>query len=339
MLCEHSTLANVPRLLADTLREDYDVDPAPLLKKVRIDEAKFLRPGARVAYSKMQDFWSLAVKTTGDPSFGFRVGERSVPEDFYVLGHSWLASGTLFDVVERLCRYIAVVSTVQTGMRVERSDDTVALIETFPDRSLFPHRAAYDAGQVALINLLSSIARRDVHPLSAEIMVDRGDTGAQYEALYQCPIAFGAEYDKILFSFDDMDEPLLGSVPEILDASDEIAEKYLEALNEVSVAADVRRQVVQLLPSGRADQATVAEKLFRSRATLQRQLSAEGTSYRDILNSTRHSLAERYLRSGQHNQAEIAFLTGFADQSNFARAFKRWSGVTPGEYQKEMAEP
>ena len=92
--------------------------------------------------------------------------------------------------------------------------------------------------------------------------------------------------------------------------------------------------IVQLLPSGKVDQDTVADRLHRSRSTLQRQLSGEGTSYRDILESTRQALAEKYLRDGDFSQAEIAFMVGFSDQSNFARAFKRWTGMSPGQFQK-----
>ena len=92
--------------------------------------------------------------------------------------------------------------------------------------------------------------------------------------------------------------------------------------------------LVQTLPSGRTDQETIAQRLYRSRATLQRQLSAEGTSYRDILETTRRRLAEDYLLEGSYSQAQIAFMVGFADQSNFARAFKRWTGLSPGEFQK-----
>jgi AraC-like DNA-binding protein len=91
--------------------------------------------------------------------------------------------------------------------------------------------------------------------------------------------------------------------------------------------------LVKLLPAGRTDQETVASRLYRSTSTLQRQLNAEGTSYREVLESTRKVLAEQYLKEGGMSKAEIAFLVGFADQSNFSRAFKRWTGMSPGEYQ------
>jgi AraC-like DNA-binding protein len=63
-------------------------------------------------------------------------------------------------------------------------------------------------------------------------------------------------------------------------------------------------------------------------------LGAEGTNYREILESTRQALAEKYLQGGEYTQAQVAFMVGFSDQSNFARAFKRWTGMSPGEFQK-----
>ena len=337
MLCEHSTLANVPRLLAETLESDYDLDPRPLLTRVGIDASAFLRPGARVPYRKMQMLWNAAVEATSDPLFGFRVGERSTAGDFYVLGHSWMASATLYDALERLCRYIGVVSTAATQVSLEIDEDAVALVEAFPDKSLLPHKAASDAGYVAFINLCQAISRRPVHPISVELPVDEDASSVEYDKLFRCPVLYGTPSEKIFFARADTEQPLPGSVPEVLDATDEIADRYLETLDSSTVSAEVRKQIIQLLPSGHADQSAVAERLYRSRATLQRQLHAEGSTYREILDSTRRGLAERYLREGKLSQAEIAFLTGFADQSNFSKAFKRWVGKTPGEYQKMPA--
>jgi AraC-like DNA-binding protein len=334
MLCEHSTLANVPRLLADTLRSDYGMDPAPLLARVGIDSAAFLRPGARVPYRKMDSLWQAAVDETSDPLFGFRVGARAVPGDFYVLGHSWLVTATLLDALERFCRYITVVSTAATDISLQRHEDSVVLVENFPDKSLVPHKAANDAGYVALTMLFQTIARRPVHPISVELMIEKDETSVEYEKMFCCPIVYGAGSDKLSFARVEVEEQLPGSVPELLDASDALADSYLASLDTSTVSAEVRKQIIQMLPSGRVDQRTVAEKLYRSRATLQRQLKAEGTNFRTIHDSTRRNLAERYLRAGELAQAEIAFLTGFTDQSNFARAFKRWVGVTPGEFQQ-----
>jgi AraC-like DNA-binding protein len=69
--------------------------------------------------------------------------------------------------------------------------------------------------------------------------------------------------------------------------------------------------------------------LHQSTSTLQRRLRQEGTSYQSLLDEIRRELALDYLRDGKHSIADVAFLLGFSDQSNFTRAFRRWTGTTP----------
>jgi AraC-like DNA-binding protein len=119
--------------------------------------------------------------------------------------------------------------------------------------------------------------------------------------------------------------------PAIAVVVDQVAEQYVANLRPQPLAAAVRGLLRELLPTGEVGQATVASRLNRSLSTLQRQLQAEGLSYRAVLDDTRRSLAEAYLRHARFSQAEIAFLLGFSDQSNFSRAFRRWTGRSPGQ--------
>ncbi|MFT7578781.1 MAG: AraC-like DNA-binding protein [Myxococcota bacterium] len=68
-----------------------------------------------------------------------------------------------------------------------------------------------------------------------------------------------------------------------------------------------------------------------SNRKLQRKLKVEGTSYADVLDQTRESVAQFYLKQGDISLAEICYLLGFAEQSSFSRAFKRWTGSTPSQ--------
>jgi hypothetical protein len=95
MLYEPTTLANVARIIGETLQKDYGIDPAPIFEQVKIDTSKFGRPGSRVPLSKMTRLWDTAVFITDDQQFGLKAGVRAEPSDFYVLGHAWLASATL----------------------------------------------------------------------------------------------------------------------------------------------------------------------------------------------------------------------------------------------------
>ena len=334
MLYEPTTLANVARIIGETLQKDYGIDPGPIFEQVKIDTSVFRRPGARVPLSKMTRLWDMAVYMTDDQQFGLRVGARAEPGDFYVLGHTWLASGTLRGALERLSRYAHVLSTAISRSEVVDRDGMIVYVESFPDPGIVVNRTADEAGMVAFFKLCEIVKRERVRPLRAELVFPADTARGYLEEFLDCPVTYGNEREKFYFSKALFEEPLPGYIPDVLDSTSRIAEQYLESLDQSKVATEVRRLLVQMLPSGKADQDNVANRLYRSTSTLQRQLSAEGTSYRDILESTRRSLAEKYLREGDYTQAEIAYMVGFSDQSNFARAFKRWTGMSPGQFQK-----
>ena len=65
------------------------------------------------------------------------------------------------------------------------------------------------------------------------------------------------------------------------------------------------------------------------------KLEVTGTTYRQILDTTRHRLAEQYIHQDIPIY-EIAYLIGFSDTANFSRAFKKWSGVSPMEYRNSI---
>ena len=70
---------------------------------------------------------------------------------------------------------------------------------------------------------------------------------------------------------------------------------------------------------------------------LQRKLHEKGLSFKQLLNQTREELAVYYLQDSEKPIIEIGFLLGYVDASNFARAFRRWQGISPQEYRKEHA--
>jgi AraC-like DNA-binding protein len=333
MLNEPTTISSVARLIGETLRNDYDIDPEPMYRRCRIDTGKFHRPGARILFSKMDQLWKLAAKASGDTELGLKVGSRVVPGDFYVLGHAWLASETLLGAVHRLARFVRVLSTVGNTIEIQHDGDKYSLCDTFATRTVQPQTVAMDAGITALLRLIDFVTGTTVRPSRVVLPRSPDDSLVNYSAAIGCPVEF-ADYSLWEFAAADVEAPLTGSVPDVAHASETIAETYMESLDEGALAHEVRQMLIQLLPSGRSDQDEIAKRLYRSRSTLQRQLGAEGTTYRQILESTRQSLAQKYLLSDEYTQAEIAFMLGFTDQSNFARAFKRWTGMSPGEFQK-----
>ncbi len=82
--------------------------------------------------------------------------------------------------------------------------------------------------------------------------------------------------------------------------------------------------------------AAVAERLNISTRTLNRRLQQEGSSYRELRNAVLREWAERDLEESSYSVEAIAAALGYGDVSNFRRAFRGWTGLSPGAYREEI---
>ena len=336
MLYEPSTLASATIFLADSLREDYKIDPAPVFEAAGIPLDGPHEPAERYPLDSIRKLWASALEATGDETIGLRVGKRADPRHFYAFGYSWMASATLLGAMQRLCRYYQSLSTASVEIKLHEMADCYALTAEFPEEANSPPKEGIDCGMTALLALCDIVAEKEISPVRIDLTCPPSVHPDAYREALRAPIRFKSSLGAFFFDKDLLNEPLPGASPDIAKATDKIAEQYIETLDPHKVASQVRRLLVSLLPSGHADQDMVAGRLNRSTSTLQRQLSAEGLSYRQVLESTRRSLAEDYLSDGKHSHAQIAYLLGFSDQSNFSRAFKRWTEMSPREYQDSL---
>jgi AraC-like DNA-binding protein len=82
--------------------------------------------------------------------------------------------------------------------------------------------------------------------------------------------------------------------------------------------------------------AEVARKLGLSVRSLHRRLADHGVTFQMLTEETRREIALVMLKDTAYPFSEIAFLTGFSEQSAFNRAFKRWTDQTPANYRKSL---
>ncbi|MCL4791594.1 MAG: helix-turn-helix transcriptional regulator [Gammaproteobacteria bacterium] len=330
MLLEPTALASALRYLAEALEQDYARDPGPLFAKAGCPIDRTRESGARVSQPAARHLWTLSIAATGDPAFGLNVGRRIKPEGLHALGYAWMSSRNLADALNRFCRYVEVLITIPTKLAVTAEAEGYRLACTFPDPAHQPHEAGIDATLLALVSLATQAAGKPVRPLAVWLQHPCRADRARYTAAFGAPVNFDAPTNGLLIDTAAAEALLPTDNPAIAAAVDQVAERYVAKLQAQPVAANVRDMLVQLLPTGEADQETIARKLNRSLSTLQRQLQAEGLSYRQVVDQTRHSLAKAYLSDKRFSQAEIAYLLGFSDQSSFSRAYRRWTGRSPG---------
>jgi AraC-like DNA-binding protein len=333
MLHEPTTLASATALLATALRDSYDIDPEPLFEQVGLSSVLPESPELRYPIEKIRHLWTLSREATGDEQIGLKAGWYAKPRHFYAFGYSWMASSTLRDAMQRLSRYYQLMSTAAVEFAISEENDAYVLSTRFPDKTQIPPGEGIDCGLTAVLALCDIVAEKKIRPISVELTGAARLPVEAYRTALGAPVTMNAKVRKFFFEKDLLDEPLPHAAPEIAKATDKIAEQYIDTLDPHKVASQVTRLLIDLLPSGKADQETVSSRLNRSPSTLQRQLQGEGLNYRQVLEETQRELAETYLRENKHSFAQIAFLLGFSDQSNFSRAFKRWTSMTPRQFQ------
>ena len=148
------------------------------------------------------------------------------------------------------------------------------LSEAYPNPVDYPGKLRSDNGIASVLKMCYVARGEPLYPQRLELFATDDVPVDIYRSLVHGPIQRNGERNALHFSAADLERPLTGSIPEVVDATCRIADRYLASLDSSKIAHQVRAQLVQMLPGGAVDQDRIAAKLYRSTSTLQRQLNA-----------------------------------------------------------------
>ncbi len=303
-------------------------DGAALLTEAGFDLKELEGPDARCPLVKIERLWRLAVEATGDPAFGLKVTKQYKHTMFHALGYGLSASSSLKEAFERVQRFSHVVSDA-VGYEFFRCGDEYHFI-------LLPVIGVPVESVDALVGMYIQLCRwligREFSPVSVELRRPRPAIIDDFERLWRTPLRFGAEQNRLIFDSESIERRLDTGNPELARQSDTISTQYLARIERYNIEARVREVVTLRLPNREPSQKEVAEVLSMTTRTLQRKLVDCGTTFKEILDETRHSLALAYLSAPKHSVNEITHFLGFSCSSSFTRAFRRWTGMSPSEW-------
>ncbi len=311
--------------------DEAGCDSDALFAEAGLDPAALSDPNARYPQAASNRLWQLAEQASGDPAFGLEVGRRIRQTTFHALGYSLLASATLKEVFERLVRYFHIVSDAAELEFVADGSDYRFLMHP-PERGTRPTDVALDAMMSVIIRLCRALYGPDFRALSVSLMRPEPADREPFDKVFKAPLVFGAAENAIALPGAMLERTLDSANPELARINDEIVARYLAHFHQNNAVNRVHGLLVELLPLGEPSQEKVAAAMNMSLRNLQRKLSAEGSSYKAVLNDTRRELALSYIRDSRYSISEIAYLLGFADTSSFTRAFRRWTGESPRAY-------
>ncbi|MCM0611435.1 AraC family transcriptional regulator [Marinobacter sediminum] len=320
---------NARELDADTLFREAGLDPAKLATLV-----------ARYPVKNMQRLWQSA-QDNGDEHIGISIGNRWNPTTFHALGFAWLASGSLSEALYRFSRYGMFLNDgLDYELRAEQLRYRFS-ISFKPDKqnnqvaSIVP--ASSDAGITALLKMIRMIMGDQFEPIQIVCPHPPNSASLLLEQLARCPVQYGGNTIEFVFDRRDIERKLLTGNAELSFVNEQILTKHLADLDNEQLTPKVELEIVQQLPTGNIKEKNISKGINLSSRTMQRRLAQEGTSFAELLQKTRKTLADRYVSDNKLAISEIAFLLGFSEQANFTRAFKRWHGLSPSQYRQKVA--
>ena len=145
---------------------------------------------------------------------------------------------------------------------------------------------------------------------------------------------FDAEYSALTFPVRALDR----AIPDADRSRWEQAWHEAERAGPGDLVQQVARALRMLLLRGEFGGDEVAGLLAIHRRTLNRRLQAQGTTFREVLDDVRSSVARELLADSDISLDDIAASLGYAAVSPFMRAFRRWSGDTPGQWRRRARE-
>ena len=314
--------------------EKLDVDVPALLEAAGVDRSDLDQADARIPHVAALAIWREAVARSRDANFGIHAAESLRAGMFDVLDYAIRSSATLGAGLERLVRYHRIL---HDGARVEllRDGGGVRLTHTLPiESAVLPRHAAefIVAGWLIVARQATDTA---LLPNEVTFCHLAPTDLTEHRRVFGAPVRFGSSANGLTLSFADLEVPLVKADAGLCAVLERHVREIAARMPTASSLAErVRGMLASELSDGAPDAQLMSRRLHMSPRTLQRRLNDEGTTLRRLADELRRDLATRYLADERLAAGEIAFLLGFADESAFYRAFKRWNGCTPAAYRR-----
>lgn len=324
----------VPFLVATAARYE-GFAPEGILGPAGLGHEAPPRPEAHVRAEVYLDVWRRVMALIPDAAFPLRAASAFKLEDHELFGFLAMSCETLGQAYERTATYRALYCV---GARWELQNDPSAMrVIWYPwpgEVDDIGYRAAMDYSVADMANAIRRLGCSGPRPTSVHLMHGApGDTSAFVEH-------YGVEptFDRLLYELvyppGTQDMPVNTFNSRLRDYFDAECGRMMGSVGASPTVVDqVRKKLIGVMDGGATSMEAMAKKLGMSARSLQRKLSEEGTGYNDLLAQIRAEFAKRYLSRGTLSASEVAYLIGFTEPPAFFKAFKRWTGMTPTEFQ------
>lgn len=310
-------------------------DPEQFFKYASFDAGMLKEPDARIPGAELERLMLAAVDYTQDEYFGLRQGLVMDFADMGVLGFVMMHSRTIQDSLTAYQRYNAILCS---GFNIDweiSGDDVV--IRLFPQKDGTMSRHCTEDMTASFYRMLGLLSSREVPLKEVQFTHEGPRDRAPYLSHFGITPQFSRTENSLRAGKKLLEYPIVYSDARLLAVFEAIAQETIDRLRlEGDFSENVLQWMKQSLPSFFPTLQDTARHFGMSTRSLQNKLKEEHTSYNELSIRVRKELAVSFLMKWNYSIGDIAYILHFSEPSAFQNAFKKWTGVTPGQYRANL---
>ncbi|MCZ8517902.1 MULTISPECIES: AraC family transcriptional regulator [Paenibacillus] len=312
------------------------LDPEAFWRYASFDSRLLQDVEARIPGEELERLMKAAADYTQDDHFGLVQGQMTDIVDMGILGYVMMHSGTVAEALAAFRRYNVILCS-GFNLDWEEQGEDVLLRLTFENANGRISRHCMEDMASSVYHLIGKLSHRRIPLHEVRFSHAAPADAAPYLSILGTLPVFGWEGNDLRMSKDVMHYPILYSDARLLGLFEPMADEARKRLTRGKVFSDeVYQWMMKCMPARFPTLGQTADALRMSTRSLQSKLKEESTSYNEISAAVRRELALSYLRRSEHSVGDIAYLLHFSEPSAFQSAFKKWTGVTPGQYRADQ---
>lgn len=317
--------------------EDMGLDNLEISSKLNVDLEILNQPMTTISSDILGSYIELVINKSGNHRLGLEKGfdvPVTIAGMLYKLYENCTTLKEVFEksdihtpTINPLYRYI---NRIDENLFIHR----ITINEEFAKKYPLATRQLYESQLGISLQILYSLTGKRIKPMQIRTIYDKEGDNDKLNNYFKCPIQYATNEFALLFDSSILDFSILTANNQLLSIIEKLIIEMKERGQEYNLSNVIRKYLLQCLPTIDVDIKTVAQNLNFGERTLQRRLRKENTSYREILNSVRIELSERYIEENI-SFAEIAYLLGFDSQSAFNKFFQKHFKKQPSIFKRQ----
>lgn len=337
------TSASIGALKVIEAAVDRGLDARTLCDAAAVDLQVCQRSEARIPYEWQVGLWEQAMRLLRDPSFPVFVATRFRPGTYDVPAFVCMTQPNLGAALRQGVRYTRIWTTTASWDFAVGPDETVMTLHLdgggHGSESRLGVRCISESSLIELVFGGRGLTGVFWSPREVRFSHARPRDSSAIESALEAPVKFSCAKTELVLDSSVMALPVLKADPDLAAFFEKQADALLARCVDAepdSVGLRLRAALAEELRSGVPTLDSASARLGIGARTLRRRLQEESTTFHDVLDETRSELARLYIGAPKLAIGEVAFLLGFSEPSAFHRAFKRWTGMTPLAYRKNV---